>query len=203
MVALARQRVPRAAGDRRSEDRPRRRGPHRAAAQAVQDAGRVRALHRGRMPAWIPNYGRALPLRRRSISNAFVESAVNQVISKRMVKEQQMRWSPTRCAPPTPDPHPSPQRRSRAHLPTLVSRTHASSRRAAPCGVNLPRFVPLSWHSPRPCSRKAQRGSQPYRPWRGLGVGPGLSAPSSRQTLPVPEPPSHIRPQRLVRVSRL
>ena len=28
------------------------------------------------------------------ISNSFVESAVNQVISKRMVKKQQMRWSP-------------------------------------------------------------------------------------------------------------
>ncbi len=42
---------------------------------------------------WIPNYGE----RYRSgeaISNAFVESAVNQVVSKRMVKSQQMRWSP-------------------------------------------------------------------------------------------------------------
>lgn len=29
-----------------------------------------------------------------AISTAFVESAVNQVISKRMVKKQQMRWSP-------------------------------------------------------------------------------------------------------------
>ena len=28
------------------------------------------------------------------ISTAFVESTVNQVISKRMVKRQQMRWSP-------------------------------------------------------------------------------------------------------------
>ena len=41
----------------------------------------------------IPNYGE----RRRAgetISTSFVESAVNQVISKRMVKKQQMRWSP-------------------------------------------------------------------------------------------------------------
>jgi hypothetical protein len=40
----------------------------------------------------IPNYGE----RHRcgeAISNAFVESAVNQVVSKRMVKKQQMRWS--------------------------------------------------------------------------------------------------------------
>ena len=43
--------------------------------------------------AWIPNYGE----RYRSgeaISSAFVESAVNQVVSKRMVKKQQMRWAP-------------------------------------------------------------------------------------------------------------
>ena len=41
---------------------------------------------------WIPNYGE----RHRhgeAISNAFVESTVNQVVSKRMVK-QQMRWTP-------------------------------------------------------------------------------------------------------------
>ncbi|MBV9162477.1 MAG: ISKra4 family transposase, partial [Pseudonocardiales bacterium] len=44
--------------------------------------------------ARIPNYGE----RRRAgeaISTAFTESAVNQVISKRIVKKQQMRWSPT------------------------------------------------------------------------------------------------------------
>jgi hypothetical protein len=41
----------------------------------------------------IPNYGE----RRRAgeaISTAFTESTVNQVISKRMVKKQQMRWTP-------------------------------------------------------------------------------------------------------------
>ena len=41
----------------------------------------------------IPNYGE----RRRAgetISTAFTESAVNQVIGKRMVKKQQMRWTP-------------------------------------------------------------------------------------------------------------
>lgn len=43
--------------------------------------------------SWIPNYGE----RHRCgepISSAFAESTVNQVISKRMVKKQQMRWSP-------------------------------------------------------------------------------------------------------------
>src|SRR5262249_52571460 len=42
----------------------------------------------------IPNYGE----RHRcgeAISSALAESTVNQVISKRMVKKQQMRWSPT------------------------------------------------------------------------------------------------------------
>jgi hypothetical protein len=41
----------------------------------------------------IPNYGE----RQRAgeaISTAFTESAINQVISKRMVKKQQMRWTP-------------------------------------------------------------------------------------------------------------
>jgi len=43
--------------------------------------------------AFIPNYGE----RHRNdeaISSAIAESTVNQVISKRMVKRQQMRWSP-------------------------------------------------------------------------------------------------------------
>ncbi|SBW23459.1 hypothetical protein FDG2_3784 [Candidatus Protofrankia californiensis] len=43
--------------------------------------------------ARIPNYGE----RRRcgeAVSSATAESAVNQVVSKRMVKKQQMRWSP-------------------------------------------------------------------------------------------------------------
>jgi hypothetical protein len=41
---------------------------------------------------WIPNYGERYRAGE-AISNAFVESAVNQVVSKRMVKKQQMRWS--------------------------------------------------------------------------------------------------------------
>ncbi|MGO9794317.1 MAG: ISKra4 family transposase, partial [Solirubrobacteraceae bacterium] len=43
--------------------------------------------------ARIPNYGERYRCGE-AISNAFVESAVNQIISKRMVKKQQMRWSP-------------------------------------------------------------------------------------------------------------
>src|SRR5882724_58296 len=42
---------------------------------------------------FIPNYGERWRSGER-ISTGFVESTVNQVISKRMVKKQQMRWSP-------------------------------------------------------------------------------------------------------------
>ena len=41
----------------------------------------------------LPNYGRRYRAGER-ISTAFVESAVNQIIDKRMSKSQQMRWSP-------------------------------------------------------------------------------------------------------------
>ena len=42
---------------------------------------------------FIPNYGERYRYGE-TISTAFVESTVNQVVSKRMVKQQQMRWSP-------------------------------------------------------------------------------------------------------------
>jgi uncharacterized membrane-anchored protein YjiN (DUF445 family) len=41
----------------------------------------------------IPNYGE-LHRAGETISTAFAESTVNQVVSKRMVKKQQMRWTP-------------------------------------------------------------------------------------------------------------
>jgi hypothetical protein len=43
--------------------------------------------------AFIPNYGDRYR-HGETISTAFVESTVNQVMSKRMVKKQQMRWTP-------------------------------------------------------------------------------------------------------------
>src|ERR1035437_10544846 len=45
-----------------------------------------------RNQAFIPNYGQRYRNGER-IASGFVESAVNQVISKRMVKQQQMAWS--------------------------------------------------------------------------------------------------------------
>jgi hypothetical protein len=43
--------------------------------------------------SFLPNYGDRYR-HGETISSAFVESTVNQVVSKRMVKKQQMRWSP-------------------------------------------------------------------------------------------------------------
>jgi hypothetical protein len=60
----------------------------------------------------IPKYGE----RRRAgetISTSFVESAVNQVISKRMVQKAPDAMEPPRRAPTTPDPHPATQRHPR------------------------------------------------------------------------------------------
>ena len=47
--------------------------------------------------AFIPNYGERYRNGER-IATGFVESAVNQVISKRMVKHQQMGWSQRRIS---------------------------------------------------------------------------------------------------------
>src|SRR6266851_1116118 len=58
----------------------------------------------------MPNYGERYRAGE-AISGAFVESAVNQVVSKRMVKQQQMRWT-SRGA--------SPGQRPRRRLPALV-----------------------------------------------------------------------------------
>jgi len=41
----------------------------------------------------IPNYGERYRCKER-ISTGFVESTINQLVAKRMVKKQQMRWTP-------------------------------------------------------------------------------------------------------------
>ena len=58
-------------------------------AKAVREFGGYLAAN----ASCIPNYGERR-LAGETISTAFVESAVNQVNSKRMVKKQQMRWTP-------------------------------------------------------------------------------------------------------------
>jgi hypothetical protein len=47
--------------------------------------------------AIIPNYGERYR-EGKTIATSFVESAVNQVVSKRFAKKQQMQWAPTFCS---------------------------------------------------------------------------------------------------------
>jgi hypothetical protein len=71
---------------------------------------------------------------RRGDLDAFVESAVNQVVSKRMVKKQQMRWTPeafTSC----PGPHSRAQRRARRGLPPLVPGVRCRAQRGGAGGL--------------------------------------------------------------------
>ncbi|MBV8453850.1 MAG: ISKra4 family transposase, partial [Deltaproteobacteria bacterium] len=56
--------------------------------KAIREFGRYIAVNR----VFVPNYGDRYR-HGEAISTAFVESAVNQVVSKRMVKQQQMRWT--------------------------------------------------------------------------------------------------------------
>jgi len=126
------------------------------------------------------------------ISTSFVESAVNQIISKRMVKRQQMRWSP-RGAPTAPDPPPGTQRHHRLRLPALVPRLHPVCFREAPGFQRDPagwwgrRILPgwrgldgqgrrrLGWFRPAGVRRCPGR-----RPARGGRRCPVRSVPASR-----------------------
>jgi hypothetical protein len=65
------------------------------------------------------------------ISTSFAESAVNQVISKRMVKKAADALEPPRRAPPTADPHPGTQRHPHRRLPALVPRLRPRNRSRA------------------------------------------------------------------------
>jgi hypothetical protein len=95
----------------------------------------------------IPNFGERYRAGE-TISTSFVESAVNQVISKRMVKKQQMRWSPPGRAPTAPDPHPGTQRHPGRRLPALVPRLQPHPPPAGPSRVashGLSRS-PIDWY---------------------------------------------------------
>ena len=56
--------------------------------KAIREFGHYIAINR----ALVPNYGDRYR-HGEAISSAFVESTLNQVVSKRMVKQQQMRWT--------------------------------------------------------------------------------------------------------------
>ena len=84
----------------------------------------------------IPNYGE----RRRcgeTISTAFVESTVNQVVSKRMVKKTTDALVTAGHPPVPPGPRPSPQRRPGRRLRPLASQLHSSQRTRRARGVGI------------------------------------------------------------------
>ena|ERR1017187_2504886 len=64
----------------------------------------------------------------RGISFTFAELTVNQLVSRRMVKQQQMNWT-KRGPPVVAGPRASDERRSPRHFPTLVSRYESGVRR--------------------------------------------------------------------------
>jgi len=68
--------------------------PHRQSAGRLSDSMQTdyAAVFTGRVP-FIPNYGDRWRNGER-IASGFVEATVNQVVARRMVKKQQMRWTP-------------------------------------------------------------------------------------------------------------
>ena len=69
----------------------------------------------------IPNYGQRY-YQGEAIATGFVESTVNQVVSMRFCKKQQMQWSKARCAFVATDACEDTRRGVGGHLQALVSR---------------------------------------------------------------------------------
>jgi hypothetical protein len=150
-------------------------------AKAVREFGGYLAAN----ASAIPNYGeryRAGEI----ISTSFVESAVNQVISKRMVKKQQMRWSPRGA-------HLLLQIRTRVLNDTLADDyrrwypdfTHTPPGRSKP--RSLPRFVPLSVPGAQPVldhqrvQQRTQVGLRQHPRGRLEAGTPGPAAGAARR----------------------
>jgi hypothetical protein len=99
---------------------------------------------------FIPNFGE----RRRqgeTISTAFVESTINQVVSKRFVKKQQMQWSPAWRPSFAADQDEGTERGSGRGIPPLVSEIQAATTNAGTRaqGGLTPDFLALSLSLPR------------------------------------------------------
>jgi hypothetical protein len=93
--------------------------------------------------AWITNYGERYR-NGETISSAFVESAVNQVVSKRMVKKATDALGAEGCSPAPPGANQGAQRRPGRCLPALVPQIRGSSRAKPQAGtgrVASPNFV--------------------------------------------------------------
>ena len=148
-------RTTRLAGHRRRDRRPRNvvghpPPEHAKRLKAVTEFGTyIRAT-----ACSIPDYGERYRAGE-GISSAFVESAVNQVIAKRMVNKQQMRWTP---AVPTCCSRSAPGSSTTTWPTTSAAGISASptpnpSRRSLPRLRSLPRFFPLSLHGQPPRER--------------------------------------------------
>src|SRR5260221_4142311 len=97
---------------------------------------------------FIPNFGE----RRRqgeTISTAFVESTINQVVSRRFVKKQQMQWTLPGRPSFAADQDEGPQRGSGRPIPPLVSEIQAATTNAGarPQGGLTPDLLTLSTSS--------------------------------------------------------
>jgi hypothetical protein len=94
MVSVARQGVPGVANVGRPADGCGERSLRAKDETARKLLKQIEELHTyvERNPAFLPNYGERYRHGER-IASGFVESAVNLVVSKRMVKQQQMQWT--------------------------------------------------------------------------------------------------------------
>ena len=91
--------------------------------KAVREFGTYITANR----TFIPNYGDRYR-HGETISTGFVESAINQVVSKRFVKKQQMRWDPPRGPPFTASADPRFERRLAIYAVALVPRNGRNMR---------------------------------------------------------------------------
>src|SRR5664279_413627 len=154
-------------------------------AKAVREFGGYLAAN---APA-IPNYGE----RRRAGEDhlhLFVESAVNQVISKTHGQETADALEPPRRAPTTADPHPRPQPHPHRRLPTLVPRPHAHNRSRAPGRVASHGLS----RSPTPAPTGSVPSTDPAPATSTATPHPAPSARGQRQPIPDDDHPRHVAP---------
>jgi hypothetical protein len=93
----------------------------------------------------VPDYGKQYRTGQR-ISTGFVESAANEIVSKRMVKEQQMRWNRYTVQSFPGRAHSSTQLHTRRRIPLLAQRLSANCRPAKTRSLSMttPQLCTLS-----------------------------------------------------------
>ncbi len=137
----------------------------------------LRMAAQGRL---LKGYGQFFFLSSSTISTAFVESAINQVLSKRFVKKQQMHWTDPRRSPFTASTDPRFERGLALHAVALVPRNGRNMR----CeGGVAPGF---SWSPTSPSRRWCQKmlGVQRWQDVRIWGDAVPLWFPAYRARQP-------------------